>query len=69
MCMKEAQEHGRNPTANDMVALGGHLVMGRDQKETEDLYQGFGGTLQLCLQRPALSGSDGSVEGRTPTSL
>ena len=52
VCMKEAQEHGRNPTANDMVALGGHLVMGRDQKETEDLYQGFEELFNFAYNAP-----------------
>ena len=43
------------------VALGGHLVMGRDQKETEDLYQGFE---ESTLPTTLLISSDGSaVEG------
>ncbi len=41
VCLKEAQDHGRNVEADDLLALGGHLVMGRNPRETQDLYEGF----------------------------
>lgn len=52
VCLKEAQDHGRNPSANDMLALGGHLVMGRNQQETNDLYQGFEELFNFAYNAP-----------------
>lgn len=39
--MKEARKTGRNVTHADALALGGHLIMGRTEQETESIYQGF----------------------------
>ena len=52
VCMKEAQDHGRDPTANDMLALGGHLVMGRNERETTDLHQGFEELFNFAYNAP-----------------
>ena len=41
VCLAEAHAHGREATANDLLALGGHLIMGRNPAETRDLYEGF----------------------------
>jgi alkanesulfonate monooxygenase SsuD/methylene tetrahydromethanopterin reductase-like flavin-dependent oxidoreductase (luciferase family) len=38
---KEASAHGRTTTPNDAVAIGGHLVMGRNPAENQDLVDGF----------------------------
>jgi alkanesulfonate monooxygenase SsuD/methylene tetrahydromethanopterin reductase-like flavin-dependent oxidoreductase (luciferase family) len=39
--LKEAQAVGRNPTPADAVAIGGHLVLGRNPAESADIKQGF----------------------------
>ncbi len=41
VCLEEAAKHGREASADDMLALGGHLIMGRSPAETQDLYEGF----------------------------
>lgn len=38
---KEAEGAGRKTTANDALAIGGHLVMGRNPAETRDIVDGF----------------------------
>jgi hypothetical protein len=37
----EADRIGRNTTANDALAIGGHLTLGRTEAETKDIEQGF----------------------------
>lgn len=39
--LKAAEEAGRRPLAQDAVAIGGHLVLGRNAAESADLEQGF----------------------------
>ena len=39
--IKEAESVGRRATANDAVAIGGHLVLGRNSAESEDIKKGF----------------------------
>jgi len=39
--MKEAASVGRYPEAKDAVAIGGHLLMGRNSAETQDIFEGF----------------------------
>jgi alkanesulfonate monooxygenase SsuD/methylene tetrahydromethanopterin reductase-like flavin-dependent oxidoreductase (luciferase family) len=39
--IKHAAESGRQATANDALAIGGHLVMGRNPAETKDIVEGF----------------------------
>ena len=38
---KEAERVGRQATANDAVAIGGHLVIGRNPAETKDITEAF----------------------------
>lgn len=38
---KQAEGVGRTATANDALAIGGHLVMGRNPAETRDIVEGF----------------------------
>jgi alkanesulfonate monooxygenase SsuD/methylene tetrahydromethanopterin reductase-like flavin-dependent oxidoreductase (luciferase family) len=38
---KEAARVGRKATANDAVAIGGHLTLGRNPAETKDIEEGF----------------------------
>jgi hypothetical protein len=38
---KEAERAGRKCTANDALAIGGHLTLGRTEAETKDIEQGF----------------------------
>jgi alkanesulfonate monooxygenase SsuD/methylene tetrahydromethanopterin reductase-like flavin-dependent oxidoreductase (luciferase family) len=38
---KEAERVGRKCTANDALAIGGHLTLGRSAAETKDIEQGF----------------------------
>jgi hypothetical protein len=38
---KEAQRVGRTCTADDALAIGGHLTLGRTAAETQDLERGF----------------------------
>lgn len=39
--LAEAAKAGRNVTNNDAIALGGHLVLGRNPAETKDITDGF----------------------------
>lgn len=39
--IKEAEAAGRCATANDALAIGGHLVLGRNSAESEDIKKGF----------------------------
>ncbi len=52
VCLKEAQAHGRNIEADDMLALGGHLIMGRNPAETKDLYEGFEWLFKFAYDAP-----------------
>ena len=38
---KEAETVGRKPKPKDIVGVGGHLIMGRNTKETDDIFAGF----------------------------
>ncbi|MSO77582.1 MAG: LLM class flavin-dependent oxidoreductase [Alphaproteobacteria bacterium] len=38
---KEAEAHGRAVTPAGVIAIGGHLTMGRTASETADIFQGF----------------------------
>ena len=38
---KEAAAHGRAVKPKDVIAIGGHLTMGRTAAETDDIFQGF----------------------------
>ena len=41
VCLEEARRHGRQAVADDLLALGGHLLLGRNAKESQSLYNGF----------------------------
>ena len=52
ICLKEADDHGRSIGPDDMLALGGHLVMGRTPAETRDLYEGFEWLFRFAYDAP-----------------
>ena len=52
ICLAEAHEHGRDTTADDLLALGGHLIMGSTPGETADLYQGFEELFNFAYNAP-----------------
>lgn len=41
VCLEEAHTHGREAGADDLLALGGHLLLGRNEAESASLYAGF----------------------------
>ncbi len=52
VCLQEAHDHGRRIAADDLLALGGHLVMGRNPAETRDLYNGFEELFNFAYNAP-----------------
>ncbi len=52
VCLEEAKKHGRNATPDDLLALGGHLIMGRNPAETRDLYEGFEWLFKFAYDAP-----------------
>lgn len=40
-CLKEAHEAGLNSKSSDVLAIGGHLLMGTDPKQQKELEEGF----------------------------
>jgi alkanesulfonate monooxygenase SsuD/methylene tetrahydromethanopterin reductase-like flavin-dependent oxidoreductase (luciferase family) len=50
--LKEAEAVGRPVERRDAVALGGHLVMGRNPAETEDIYEGFAELFNYAYNAP-----------------
>ena len=52
VCLQEARDHGREIGPDDMLALGGHLVMGRTPAETRDLYAGFEWLFNFAYNAP-----------------
>ena len=52
ICLEEARIHGRDIRPDDMLALGGHLVMGRTPAETRDLYEGFEWLFNFAYNAP-----------------
>ena len=52
VCLKEASAHGRSAQPDDVLALGGHLIMGRSREETRDLYRGFEWLFDFAYNAP-----------------
>ncbi len=52
VCLEEALQHGRIIGPNDMLALGGHLIMGRNPAETQKLYEGFEWLFNFAYNAP-----------------
>lgn len=52
ICLEEALRNGRIIGANDMLALGGHLIMGRNPAETKKLYDGFEWLFNFAYNAP-----------------
>lgn len=50
--MQEAHGVGRDPRPADALAIGGHLVMGRNPAETEDIYRGFEELFNFAYNTP-----------------
>lgn len=50
--LEEAAKHGRDVTAADAVAIGGHLTMGRTPAETQDIYEGFEWLFKFAYDAP-----------------
>ena len=40
-CLEAASEAGKNLTSKDIVAIGGHLMMGTNEKDAQSMSQGF----------------------------
>lgn len=49
---KEAEQAGRKVTPNDIVAIGGHLTLGRNAAETKDIEQGFMDLFKYAYDAP-----------------
>jgi hypothetical protein len=50
--MKAAEESGRQARSEDALAIGGHLVLGRNPAETEDIYAGFAELFNYAYNAP-----------------
>jgi len=50
--IEEAQTVGRDPKPSDAVAIGGHLTMGRNAAETDDIYEGFAELFNYAYNAP-----------------
>jgi alkanesulfonate monooxygenase SsuD/methylene tetrahydromethanopterin reductase-like flavin-dependent oxidoreductase (luciferase family) len=50
--LKAADEAGRPARPQDALAIGGHLVMGRNAAETEDIYEGFAELFNYAYNAP-----------------
>ncbi len=50
--LKEAEQAGRPTRPQDALAIGGHLVLGRNPAETEDIYEGFAELFNYAYNAP-----------------
>jgi len=51
-CIEAAQQVGKTRSAKDIVAIGGHLMMGMDSKSTESLNTGFQELFKYAYDAP-----------------